>query len=178
MANLLGFIFLNLPLAIICKLGCFLPTLRSSFNISFVQGVVDLKIVYDDDVYGARILAVTPTASNATDEDDGLVCNHIIAMQVTTIILLLSMSLLILFIQTSLGDQHLEWSAFDFSTDPPSQKTFKVEFEDQSVDSEFRDMFAEGNFILNNWFGSSSGPFHPLFLTFKKHYVHCSTWHF
>merc|ERR1712130_979378 len=77
----------------------------------------------DYGVYGARILAEVPTASA---EDDGVVGNHSIAMQ------------------TELGDQEIEWTAFDFSTEPPSQKTFKVEFDDSSVSNEFRDMFAEG----------------------------------
>merc|ERR1712048_1362584 len=62
------------------------------------QGVVDLKIVYDDDVYGARILAELPTASS---EEESMVCNHLIAMQ------------------TNLVD--MQWSALDFSTDPPAQ---------------------------------------------------------
>merc|ERR1712024_123610 len=42
------------------------------------QGDVDIKIVYDDDVYGARILAELPTASS---EEESIVCNHLIAMQ-------------------------------------------------------------------------------------------------
>merc|ERR1712152_59585 len=42
------------------------------------QGEVDLRIVYDDDVYGARILAELPST---TAEEDSIVCNHVIAMQ-------------------------------------------------------------------------------------------------
>merc|ERR1719369_1266402 len=42
------------------------------------QGEVDLRIVYDDDVYGARILAEGPSAGT---DDDNTVCNHLIAMQ-------------------------------------------------------------------------------------------------
>lgn len=86
------------------------------------QGEVDLKIVYDDDVFGARILAEVPTGSS---EDESYVCNHLIAMQ------------------TVLSDD-LVWSALDFSTDPPTQKSFRVEFDDNVVSAEFKDMFAEG----------------------------------
>ena len=79
--------------------------------------------MYDDDVYGARILAELPSASA---EDDSMVCNHVIAMQ------------------TALAQDNIEWSALDFSTDPPSKRSFRVEFEDISISREFRDMFAEG----------------------------------
>ena len=72
-------------------------------------------------MYGARVLAQLPSA----DEDTFLV-NHLIAMQ------------------TVLSD-NLEWSAFDFSTDPPAAKSFRVKFEDSAVSNEFKDMFAEGN---------------------------------
>lgn len=88
------------------------------------QGEVDLRIVYDDDVYGARILAEGPSAGA---EDDSTVCNHLIAMQ------------------TVLNDgAELEWSALDFSTDPPSYRTFRVEFSSDDLKAEFKDMFSEG----------------------------------
>ena len=86
-----------------------------------LQGVVDLKIVYDDDVYGARILAELPTASS---EEESIVCNHLIAMQ------------------TNLVD--MQWSALDFSTDPPAQRTFKIELEEDEIKAEFKDIFDEG----------------------------------
>ena len=89
-----------------------------------MQGVVDLKIVYDDDVFGARILAELPTASS---EEESIVCNHLIAMQ------------------TSLVD--MQWSALDFSTDPPAQRTFKIEFEEEEIKAEFKDIFDEGRRI-------------------------------
>ena len=38
-------------------------------------GSVELKIVYDDDVYGARIVA------HRSEDDDAPACNHLIAMQ-------------------------------------------------------------------------------------------------
>ena len=41
-----------------------------------------LKILYDDDVYGARIIAVKINESNGeTSEDESYLCNHIIAVQ-------------------------------------------------------------------------------------------------
>ena len=39
---------------------------------------------------------------------------------------------------------HLEWSALDFSTDPPSYRTFRVEFSSDELKADFKDMFAEG----------------------------------
>ena len=92
------------------------------------QGEVDLRIVYDDDVYGARILAELPSASS---ENDSIVCNHVIAMQ------------------TNLAEDNIQWSALDFSTDPPSHRTFRVEFDDISISREFKDMFAEGDTLFS-----------------------------
>merc|ERR1719167_1163319 len=46
------------------------------------QGEVDLRIVYDDDVYGARILAEGPTSDA---DEDNTICNHLIAMQTALI---------------------------------------------------------------------------------------------
>ena len=98
----------------------------------FLQGDVDLRIVYDDDVYGARILAEGPSAGS---EDDNTVCNHLIAMQ------------------TVLSDDpDLEWSALDFSTDPPSYRTFRVEFGSDDLRAEFKDMFSEGKAIFKDSF--------------------------
>jgi E3 SUMO-protein ligase RanBP2 len=85
-------------------------------------GDVDLRILYDDDVYGARIVGEGPSG---TEEEDTTVCNHLIAMQ------------------TNLSDD-LTWSALDFSIDPPNYRTFKAQFESEEATSEFRDMFAEG----------------------------------
>lgn len=89
------------------------------------QGEVDFRIVYDDDVYGARIIA--ESVSGHSDEDYNVVCNHLIAMQT---------------VLTESPD--MSWSALDFSVDPPTHRTFKVEFPTPDIASEFRDMFAEG----------------------------------
>ena len=40
------------------------------------QGEVDFRIVYDDDVYGARIIAEGPSAEGG--EDYNVICNHLI----------------------------------------------------------------------------------------------------
>ena len=72
-------------------------------------------------MYGARILAELPTA---TSEEESIVCNHLIAMQ------------------TNLED--MKWSALDFSTDPPIKRTFRVEFEEEEIATEFKDIFEEG----------------------------------
>ena len=37
---------------------------------------VDFRIVYDDDVYGARIIAEGPTAEG--DDEYNVICNHLI----------------------------------------------------------------------------------------------------
>jgi len=88
------------------------------------QGEVDFRIVYDDDVYGARIIAEGPTAQGSNEYN--ILCNHLIAMQ------------------TLLSESELSWSALDFSSDPPTQRTFKVEFPSVDMEREFKDLFAEG----------------------------------
>ena len=82
--------------------------------------------MYDDDVYGARILAEQPSAT----EEESIVCNHLIAMQ------------------TVLSDPGLEWSALDFSTeDRGIYRTFKVEFSSDNIVAEFKNVFAEGKLV-------------------------------
>ena len=43
---------------------------------------------------------------------------------------------------------NLTWSALDFSTDPPAQRTFKVEFEEDETAAEFKDLFEEGKIVV------------------------------
>ena len=78
-------------------------------------GDVMIKIVYDDDVYGARIVA----HKVEDEEEENMVCNHLIAMQ------------------TSLDTEGgCTWSALDFSHDPPAYRKFKAIFknpEDEQV---------------------------------------------
>ena len=72
-------------------------------------GDVVLKIVYDDDVYGARIVAHSEEEEQGDEE--GMVCNHLIAMQTN--------------LETEGG---CVWSALDFSHDPPAYRQFKATF--------------------------------------------------
>ena len=89
-------------------------------------GKVLLRIVYDDDVYGARIVA-TPNEENNAEEDE-TICNHLIA------------------IQTELVSSELtcSWSALDFSKDPPSYRGFQAKFESEADLNEFKETFSEG----------------------------------
>ena len=80
---------------------------KSEAGVWVQQGEVDLRIVYDDDVYGARILGDAYTEDEAKDT---LVCNHLIAMQTVL----------------NEVEESLEWSALDFSLDPPTYRTFRV----------------------------------------------------
>ena len=45
---------------------------------------------------------------------------------------------------------NLTWSALDFSTDPPAQRTFKVEFEEDETAAEFKDLFEEGKRVVQS----------------------------
>lgn len=85
---------------------------------------VEIKVVYDDDVYGARIVA-----TNYDTNDDGeRVCNHLIAIQTVL----------------TFNDLKCSWSALDFSKDPPTYRNFEAEFPSGEDVQEFRDVFNEG----------------------------------
>jgi len=58
------------------------------------------------------------------------VCNHLIAIQTA--------------LNTRESFRKLEWSALDFSRDPPAYRHFTAEFEDEELGREFRDIFTEG----------------------------------
>ena len=101
-----------------------------------------LKIIYDDDVYGARIIAVkiSEAAGNGNgggeieNEDETYLCNHIIAVQTN--------------LDVDEDRNRCSWSAFDFSDDPPTYRTFAAEFsQSESTDeaqAEFVSVFQEG----------------------------------
>lgn len=93
---------------------------------------VELKIVYDDDVYGARIVAYKEEYDS---ENDDTLCNHLIAMQ--TKLQLIS-------------DTKCSWSALDFSSDPPAYKYFVAEFQDPSSIIDFKEAFYEGKELAEN----------------------------
>ena len=90
-------------------------------------GSVFLQVVYDDDVFGARIIATPMAANNAEDEEQ--VCNHLIAMQTML---------------EEDSETTYTWSALDFSSDPPSYRTFEVTFASAEDAGMFRDTFHEG----------------------------------
>ena len=91
-----------------------------------------LKIIYDDDVYGARIIAVK---ANETNEEESYLCNHIIAVQTQ--------------LEVDQGSKRCTWSAFDFSDDPPTYRTFVADFStsdggQEDAQSDFVSVFNEG----------------------------------
>merc|ERR1712096_83279 len=100
-------------------------------NVETSLGQVDLRILYDDDVFGARITAY----SEGTDGNGAEVCNHLIAMQTT--------------LDTSTptggnGTFRCSWSALDFSVDPPKYRSFVAIFDSTDTFQEFKDTFYEG----------------------------------
>lgn len=86
-----------------------------------------MRIIYDDDVYGARITAYKEESEE--DYEDAL-CNHLIAKQTQ--------------LETEDRDLRCTWSALDFSSDPPTYRTFIAEFDDETAHQEFKDNFYEG----------------------------------
>lgn len=63
-------------------------------------------------------------------DEEHTVCNHLIAMQTT--------------LNLADGFKKMQWSALDFSRDPPTYRYFSAEFEDEDLGREFRDIFTEG----------------------------------
>ncbi len=94
-------------------------------------GTVYLRIVYDDDVYGARIVAEKKPegGEGADDAEWTTVCNHLIAIQTTL---------------AGAGDARCKWSALDFSTDPPTYRSFEAAFSTPADAAEFKESFNEG----------------------------------
>ena len=95
-------------------------------HLNSIDFKVDFRIVYDDDVYGARIIAEGPTAEG--DDEYNVICNHLIGeasyypwelINVHHFIDIFSSAM-----QTILADD-MSWSALDFSMDPPTYR-FKV----------------------------------------------------
>merc|ERR1719242_1204966 len=102
-------------------------------NIENSLGQVDLRILYDDDVFGARIVAYS--GNEETNSGGVEVCNHLIAMQTS--------------LDTSntsegAGTFRCSWSALDFSVDPPKYRSFVAVFDNSENFQEFKDTFYEG----------------------------------
>lgn len=97
-------------------------------------GPAHLRIIYDEDVYGARIIAVKANNSSngEVNEDEVYLCNHIIAMQTT--------------LDVDEENHRCSWSGLDFSVDPPKYRKFVADFakveEDAQID--FVSVFQEG----------------------------------
>ena len=85
---------------------------------------VVLRIIYDDDVYGARIVAERTSKDNgAEDGDDWTVCNHLVAIQTNF---------------SSETETSAKWSALDFSIDPPSYRSFEAHFKTEQDARDFK----------------------------------------
>ena len=85
---------------------------------------VVLRIIYDDDVYGARIVAErTSKDTEAEDGEDWTVCNHLVAIQTQF---------------SSETDSSAKWSALDFSIDPPSYRSFEAHFKTEQDARDFK----------------------------------------
>lgn len=85
---------------------------------------VVLRIIYDDDVYGARIVAERTSKDNgAEDGDDWTVCNHLVAIQTNF---------------SSETETSAKWSALDFSIDPPSYRSFEAHFKSEQDARDFK----------------------------------------
>lgn len=95
-------------------------------------GRVVLKVVYDDEYYGAKVVAIPEDNTSSEDDDEyEELCNHLIAMH------------------TNLNEDDANtftWSALDFATDSQqaTYKTFTARFEKDEDGQDFRDTFYEG----------------------------------
>jgi len=85
-----------------------------------------LRIMYDDEFYGARIVA---RAIEASDEAPDT-CDHMIAMQ------------------TRLEDD-MSWTALDYSGPDAARKTFRIKFDGEEMSNDFKDVFAQGKEFAN-----------------------------
>lgn len=88
------------------------------------QGLGDLQIVYDPDIFGARICV----------EQDGTgeqLCNTIIALN--TIL--------------EVKKRDCVWSGMDYSEDPPVHRKFMAKFSSEEAAAEFKNTFQEGIYL-------------------------------
>ena len=94
-------------------------------------GQASLKILYDEDVYGARISALKVGSDG--NEDEVYLCNHLIAIQTN--------------VEVDEADRRCTWSGLDFSVDPPRYRKFVAIFPETDGDDaqvEFVSIFQEG----------------------------------
>lgn len=87
-----------------------------------------LRIVYDEDVYGARIIA------SKINDDENYLLNHLIAIQTN--------------VEVGEENRRCTWSGLDFSVDPPRYRKFVAIFSDSDGEEdpqvEFVAIFQEG----------------------------------
>jgi hypothetical protein len=101
-----------------------------SENTEATLGKAVLKILYDEDVYGARIIALKLNEANGeVNEDEIYLCNHLIAIQTN--------------VDVNEAEKCCTWSGLDFSVDPPRYRKFVAIF---SADSDGDD--AQVNFLF------------------------------
>ena len=106
-----------------------------SENTEATLGKAVLKILYDEDVYGARIIALKLNEANGeVNEDEIYLCNHLIAIQTN--------------VDVNEAEKCCTWSGLDFSVDPPRYRKFVAIF---SGDSDGDD--AQVNFLFAKKFG-------------------------
>jgi len=106
-----------------------------SENTEAPLGTAVLKILYDEDVYGARIIALKVNDANGeVNEDEIYLCNHLIAIQTN--------------VDVNEADKRCTWSGLDFSADPPRYRKFVAIFssdgDGEEAQMEFVSIFQEG----------------------------------
>ena len=106
-----------------------------SENTEAPLGTAVLKILYDEDVYGARIIALKVNDANGeVNEDELYLCNHLIAIQTN--------------VDVNEADKRCTWSGLDFSADPPRYRKFVAIFspdnDGEEAQMEFVSIFQEG----------------------------------
>merc|ERR1712051_388116 len=90
-----------------------------SENTEATLGKAVLKILYDEDVYGARIIALKLNEANGeVNEDEIYLCNHLIAIQTN--------------VDVNEAEKCCTWSGLDFSVDPPRYRKLVAIFSGDS----------------------------------------------
>ncbi|PSN43549.1 hypothetical protein C0J52_03693 [Blattella germanica] len=106
------------------KVQSYVEVLRASavsITLKSPEGLGDLQIVYDPDIFVARISVEEDGTSNQ-------LCNTLIALNTTL----------------EVKKRDCIWSGVDYAVDPPVQKTFKAVFSSEEAASEFEKIFQEG----------------------------------
>ncbi|XP_069130814.1 E3 SUMO-protein ligase RanBP2-like isoform X2 [Argopecten irradians] len=87
-----------------------------------ILGMGQLKVEYDDDVNGNRIVMDT--------DDKKTVCNHLLTKESV--------------LRVNRKQKNCEWSPIDFSTDDPVRREFRAQFSSEMVLEEFQSFFEQG----------------------------------